>query len=430
MIYGITEDARHNLWLASDAGIARLPLPNGGEVLTYGVSDGLRVSECSGGGHPGIAASPDGAIWFATLKGAARLRPNVVFNNVPPPVVVETVTVDNRTINGSPALDIAPGASRLAFNFAALSFSAPQKVLFRYRLEGFDKNWVDAGNTHTAFYTNLSPGSYTFRVIARNGDGIWNSQGAALPIRLQPHFYQTWWFAALMLLPLAASSYAIYRWRLTRVEAQLESRFEAVLQERNRIAREIHDTLAQGFAGISVQLELVSRKLGTSAGAAREHLDQARMLVRSSLSEARRSIWELRSQSNEIEDLPSRLSKMAGQMSAPGQAKVAVQVRGALRPLPPGTEDELLRIAQEAVTNAIRHAEASRIDVELAFDPRLLRMTIADNGRGFTPDGLTTGINGHFGLKGMHERAAAIDAKLKLDTAPGAGTRLSVEVPA
>jgi signal transduction histidine kinase len=249
-----------------------------------------------------------------------------------------------------------------------------------------------------------------------------------LAIHLQPRFYETWWFAVLMVLPLAAAGYGIYRWRVARVEAHMESRFEAVLGERNRIAREIHDTLAQGFAGVSVQLEIVSRKLGSSAESAREHLDQARMLVRSSLAEARRSIWELRSQSAEIEDLASRLSKMAAQMGGSGQPKIAVEVRGTFRPLPHGTEDELLRIAQEAVTNAIRHAEASQIDVELAFDPKLLRMTIADNGRGFSPNGQTAGVAGHFGLKGIHERAAGIDAKLNLETAPGAGTKLSIEV--
>ena len=211
--------------------------------------------------------------------------------------------------------------------------------------------------------------------------------GAVLIFQLEPHFYQTWWFAALMLLPLTFIGYGIYSWRVAVVEAQMQSRFEAVLQERNRIAREIHDTLAQGFAGVSVQLELVSRKLAVSAEAAREHLDQARMLVRSSLAEARRSIWELRSQSEDIEDLAARLSKMAAQMSGAGQPKIAVQVRGSFRPLSPRTEDELLRIAQEAVTNAIKHAEASRIDVELAFDPKLLRMTIADDGRGFSRPG-------------------------------------------
>jgi signal transduction histidine kinase/ligand-binding sensor domain-containing protein len=427
VIYGITEDASHDLWLASDSGVFRVT-NNGREVVAYGVSDGMRVYECSGGGHPGIATSPDGSIWFATLKGAALLRPDVPFNRVAPPVVVESVTIDNRTVGPELPIEVAPGASRLAFSYAALSFAAPQKVQFRYRLENFDKGWIDAGNSRTAFYTNLSPGSYSFRVIARNGDGTWNREGAVVMVNIEPHFYQTWWFGAVVLVLLIVAAYSTYRWRLVRVQAQVESRFEAVLQERNRIAREIHDTLAQGFAGVSVQLEIVSRKLGLSEASVREHLDQARMLVRSSLAEARRSIWELRSQSAEIEDLASRLSKMAAQMSGPGQPRIAVQVRGTFRPLPPRTEDELLRIAQEAVTNAIRHAQASEINIELAFDPKLLRMTVADDGRGFSPDGQTSGVSGHFGLKGMRERASWMDAKLDLETAPGAGTKLSVEV--
>jgi signal transduction histidine kinase/streptogramin lyase len=425
IIYGITEDAHGNLWLASDSGIVRL---HAGEAVSYGVSDGLRVNECSGGGHPGIAKAADGGIWFATLKGAALLRPDMVFNQLPPPVAIESVMIDNKIVAGESFIKVPPGANRLVFNYAGLSFLSPQKTEFRYRLEGFDKNWVDAGTARSAFYTNLSPGRYSFRVIARNGDGVWNNQGATLGMQIEPRFYQTWWFAALMLLPFGASCYGVYRWRLARVEAAMESRFEAVLGERNRIAREIHDTLAQGFAGVSVQLEIVSRQLGDTSSSVRQHLDTARMLVRSSLAEARRSIWELRSQSSEMEDLASRLSKMAAQMGGASEPKIAVQVRGTYRPLPARTEDELLRIAQEAVTNSIRHAAASAIDLELAFDDRLLRMTIADNGKGFSPNGQTGGVNGHFGLKGMRERAAGIDAKLNLDTAPGKGTRLSVEV--
>ena len=426
VIYGIVADSYDRLWLTSDLGIVQL---DSSEAISYGVSDGLRVSEVSGGGHPSVARTKEG-VWFGTLKGAAFLRQGVVFNQAPPPVVVESVTVNQRTTSDAASVDIPPGFShRLTFNYEALEFYAPQKVAFRYRLNGFDKTWVEAGNARTAFYTNIGPGQYQFQVIARTGNGIWNHQGATVRIRIQPHLYETWWFAALMLLPLTMIGYAGYRWRVSRVAAAMESRFEAVLGERNRIAREIHDTLAQGFAGISVQLELVSRKLGTSAESSREHLDQARMLVRSSLAEARRSIWELRSQSADIEDLASRLSKMAAQMGGSNQPKISVQVRGVYRPLSGKLEDELLRIAQEAVTNAIRHAQASKIDVELEFDARLLRMVIADDGRGFSPTGETSGVNGHFGLTGMRERAAGVNAKLKLDTAPGSGTKLSIEVP-
>ncbi len=431
VIYGIAEDSQKNLWLASDAGIfrvSRLALDQKAaspEVISYGTSDGLRVSESSGGGHPGITKGADGSIWFATLKGIAVTRAQGRRNQTAPPVVVESVTVDDQTFTPTEAADVTPGHSRFAFRYTALSFTAPQKVTFRYKLEGFDKDWQSAGVARVAYYTNLGPGPYRFRVTARNEDGVWSAQPAALAFRLEPRFYQTWWFAVLALVALLLAAYGVYRWRVAQVEAQ----FSAVLAERNRIAREIHDTLAQGFAGISVQLELVARKLSSSSEGAREHLDQARMLVRSSLAEARRSIWELRSQSAEMEDLAARLAKMANQMGAGAPGKIALEVRGTYRPVGAQLEDELLRIAQEAVTNALRHSEANNIVIELAFNPKLLHMTVADNGRGFTPGAGTSGINGHFGLQGMRERAERIGARFAIETAPGQGTKISIEAP-
>ncbi len=437
VIYGIAEDSQKNLWLSSDAGIfrvSRLALDQfafygskaaAPEVVSYGTSDGLRVSESAGGGHPGITKGADGSIWFATLKGVAVTLAQGRRNQTAPPVVVESVTVDDKTLTADEAADVPPGHSRFAFRYTALSFTAPQKVTFRYKLEGFDKDWLSAGAARIAYYTNLGPGAYRFRVTARNEDGVWSEQPAVLAFRLEPRFYQTWWFAVLAAAALLLAGYGVYRWRVSQVQAQ----FNAVLGERNRIAREIHDTLAQGFAGISVQLELVARKLSSSSEGAREHLDQARMLVRSSLAEARRSIWELRSQSADMEDLAARLGKMANQMGAGAPGKIALEVRGTYRPVGARLEDELLRIAQEAVTNALRHAEADHIVIELAFNPKLLNMTVADNGRGFTPGAGTTGINGHFGLQGMRERAERMGARFNLETAPGRGTKIVIEAP-
>jgi signal transduction histidine kinase len=318
---------------------------------------------------------------------------------------------------------VPPGYSRISFDYTGLSFAAPQKIRFQYNLEGFDHNWVDAGVRRTAYYTNLPPGKYRFRVRARNNDGFWSENDADVALRLEPHFYQTYWFGGLLFVCAALLAWFVYHWRVREVEA----RFGAVLQERNRIAREIHDTLAQGFAGVSVQLEIVSRLMSTSTETAREHLDQARALVRKSLADARSSIWELRSQSNESEDLAARFSKMASQVAGSGPPKLELQVRGTYRPLKPKMEHELLKIAQEAVTNAVRHANAERIQVELAFDGGKLRMTIADDGRGFTGEANSSGPDGHFGLRGMRERAEQIDADLKVESAAGKGTIVSVE---
>jgi len=435
-IYGIAEDLDQDLWISSNMGIYRVSrnelasfAATGRTMVTaisYGTSDGLKISESSGGGHPSIWHAKDGSLWFATLKGIAVVRgPHPRLNRVPPDIVIESVSIDDRTLDPAQLTSIPPGHSRLSFEYAGLSFAAPQKVHFRYRLEGFDHNWVDAGPRRIAYYTNLSPGDYRFRVLARNNDGFWNENGASVAFRLEPRFYQTYWFGALMLAALGVLAWSIYRWRVRNVEA----RFDAVLQERNRIAREIHDTLAQGFAGVSVQLEIVSRLMESSMESAREHLNQARALVRKSLTDARSSIWELRSQSAEDEDLAARFSRMANQVVGSGPPKVELQIRGVYRPLSPRVERELLKIAQEAVTNAVRHANAERIDLELAFDSRKLRMTIADNGRGITGTPNGSGPDGHFGLQGMRERAEEIDADFRVETAAGKGTIVSVETP-
>ena len=435
-VFGIAEDENGEFWIASQPGIARaskrelktvaLARSDQATVVWYGTSDGLRVNECSVGGHPEVWKAADGTIWFSTLKGVAALYPDAAkLNRVLPPVVIESVKVDDQTLTTAQAGKITAGHSRIAFDYAALSFAAPQKVRYRYRLEGFDNDWIDAGLERTAYYTNIPPGGYRFRVLARNNDGFWNEAGAVLSFRLLPHFYQTIWFYALIAMGLAGASFLIYRWRVAEVEA----RFGAVLQERNRIAREIHDTLAQGFVGVSVQLEIVSRLLASSVDIAREHLDQARVQVRESLAEARRSIWQLRLQSSESEDFAARLSKVAKQAIGLTPVELRLDVRGTYRPLRPNVEDELLRIGQEAVTNAVRHSSAERIEIELSYAAKKLRMTIADNGRGFAEDSYTGGPNGHFGLKGMRERAKQINAKLVVDSAAGRGTKVLVEAP-
>jgi signal transduction histidine kinase len=435
-IFGIAEDAHGGLWFASKAGIVRanrdeLKQVASGEgkqatVVWYGTSDGLRINECSVGGHPEVWKASDGTIWFSTQKGVAALYPNAtVPERVLPPVVIESIAIDGQAFAPGTIKQISPGHSRFAFEYTGLSFAAPQKLVYRYKLEGFDKGWIDADRQRTAYYTNIPPGRYRFRVIARNMDGFWNETGATLSFRLEPHFYQTAWFYVLAALGLGAAGYLIYRWRVKEVE----SRFNAVLQERNRIGREIHDTLAQGIVGVSVQLEIVSRLLATSADTAREHLDQARVLVRESLAEARRYIWQLRSESIESEDLASRLSKSARQAVGLSPVKLSLEVRGSYRPLGQNVEDELLRIGQEAVMNALRHAHPERIDIELAYTSKKLCMTIADDGCGFIADSVTAGPNGHYGLKGMRERAEQINATLVVDSAEGQGTRISVEAP-
>ena len=425
---------RGYLWLSSQSGIFRVSLaqlnayspshPNA--VDAYGTADGMNIRECSGSGHPAAWKLADGSLWFATLDGVSFIDPaHAAENRVPPPVVIEKVLVDDQARGLDQELTIQPGANRLEFQYAGLSFVAPQKVRYRYQLKGFDHGWIEAGSRRAAFYTNLPPGRYRFAVMAANNDGVWNTAGASFALRLLPHFYQTWWFYSALALAGLLLGYLVYRWRVLQVEAQ----WGAVLAERGRLAREIHDTLAQGFVGISVQLELVARLLATSREAALQQLDQARALVRASLAEARTSIWDLRSENAGAEDLPGRLRQSCNRIASGSPSKVYLQVKGTYRPVTRKTEEELLRIGQEAVANAVRHAEATRIDVQLIYEAARVSLQVADDGRGFEPSPERSGPEGHYGIKGMHERAEEIDAALVLESTPGGGTRISVEAP-
>ena len=442
-IYSILDGGDGNLWLSSNEGIYRVNLDAlnsyaDGKVKrivveSYGIADGMRIGEASSGGHPAAWRMQNGTLWFATLRGVSTVDPqHLPMNRVPPLMAIERFSVDDQpeppadlSAQQSGPLKITAGARRFAFNYAALSYTAPNKVRFRYKLVGFDHAWVDAGSQRSAYYTNLPPGRYTFRVIACNNDGVWSPAPASLSFDLRPYFYQTYWFYLLLILSIGMLGYLAYLWRVR----QVESRFNAVLAERNRIAREIHDTLAQGFVAVSVQLQIVGRTLSQSTEAARKHLDEAQELVRTGIEDARRAIWELRSQNAENQDFASQLVQMAERATALSGVKAQVEVHGAYRPLPARTESELLRIAQEAVTNVVRHAQATLVRILIEYSRRRIKMTISDNGRGFTGDAPSV-AEGHFGITGMQERAQQIGGRVKVTSKEGEGTQVNVEVAA
>jgi signal transduction histidine kinase len=343
-------------------------------------------------------------------------------NTVPPPVTLERFSVDDTLRAPEPRLRIEAGHVHFEFDYAALSFVAPQKVRYRYMLEGFDRDWTDAGTRRTAYYTNIPPGSYTFRVQAANNDGLWNTEGAALNFELRPHFYQTIWF--YLLLAAAAAGLIVLLLRRRLLVAQRE--FNAVLGERNRIAREIHDTLAQGYVGVSVQLEVLAELLRMrKLEAAEKQLDTARGYVREGLADARQSIWALRSQDSGETTLPVRLRRMVEADCGSG-LECKFSIFGAYRPLPPGTEREALRVAQEAIHNVKKHAGAEHLFVQLEYRASEIALEVRDDGRGFArePDSEP----GHYGLTGMRERAASIGATLEVISTPGEGTTVRLQI--
>ncbi|HZS54786.1 MAG TPA: two-component regulator propeller domain-containing protein [Bryobacteraceae bacterium] len=432
-VSGIVEDSNNQLWITSQHGLFRVSQSEliayaegkskAVSVVSYGTGDGLPVNEFSTGGHPTVWKDRRNTLWFASAKGIVSIdNCHTKPNPIPPLIVFERVTADDRLLDPSRVTALGPGLSRISFDYAGLSFIAPQQVRFKYKMDGFDGTWIDAGTRRAAYYTNLPPGNYRFTVLARNNDGVWNTQGASLSFQLRPHLYQTGWFRSLLLLAAALIVYAFYRWRVNHVRTH----FDVVMAERNRIAREIHDTLAQGFVGISLKLELARRLMSTSVESAGEILEQAQTLAKGSLAEARRSIWNLRVESLD-EDLPSKLSKAVRQSVHNKDLDVRIEITGAYRPLPPRIESEVLRIGQEAVMNVVRHANATRLDVHLAFDSNKAQMTIRDNGCGFNP-GECAGKTGHFGLRGMRERAEEINATLNITSTPG-GTQVCLELP-
>jgi signal transduction histidine kinase/ligand-binding sensor domain-containing protein len=433
-IDSILGDNSGSLWLGSSHGITRAPILDllacassaacNLHLNRYGTSDGMPTEEISAIGHPAAWKTIEGTLWFATRKGVAIVDPTRLYlNRVPPPVSIERFTVDD--VEQHHGARIPPHHTRFAFEYAGLSFVAPSHVLYRYQLEGFDKQWTEAGTRRTAYYTNLPPGSYRFHVQAANNDGLWNETGAALAFTVRPPFYRTAWFLLLVAAALAALIALLYRLRVRR----LQSQFTAVLAERTRVAREIHDTLAQSFVGVSVQLELATQLLAhQQIDAARQQLSRTTAYVREGIAEARRSIWDLRAATAQ-NTLPTRLSRLAEQSGSNGLV-LQLDIGGTYRPLDVATENEILRIAQEALTNITRHAHASVATIDLRYDASHLTLTIADDGRGFSldqADSLTA--NGHFGLQGMRERAAQIGAQLAVIASPGQGTRITLNLP-
>ena len=431
-IDALAADALGFLWLRGRHGIARvsaaalLSCKAGAAcspaVNSYGTGDGMPNDEVAGNGQPAIANTRSGELWFGTRKGVAVTNPaQLPFNPIPPPVVIESFLVDD--VQAGPGVRIPYGHARYTFRYAGLSFTNPAKVRYRFKLEGFDRDWTSSGSQRTAYYTNLSPRQYRFQVEAANNDGVWSTSAAEVSFSVLPPFYRRWWFYSLVLAGVLSFTVLMYLMRVRRLERQ----FRVVLAERNRMAREIHDTLAQDFVGVSLQLDLLAQLLNRrQVEEAAEQVRQTRTLVKTGLAAARQSIWNLRA--NVTRDtLPARLTVVVERFSRPA-CRSEIRIGGAYRPLERSVEDEVLRITQEALSNVDRHAAASMVGVDLRYDQDGLVLIVTDNGKGFeVAEALP--MNGHYGLKGMQERAENLHAKLTMRSSPREGSTITLTVP-
>jgi signal transduction histidine kinase len=431
----VLDDGLGHLWIASMGHLFRLDKREVFDVfagqarqvspVTFDSADGLRTSETLLSNSPGFRDG-QGRLWFATAKGVSVVDPASVSVDQPaPPVMVEGLRVDGRA--GRPGDEFPPGKGEVRIEYTALRFAAAGKVRFRYRLEGVDDGWVEAGDRRSASYNNLGPGRYRFAVMASNRDGRWNAPGTSLAFTVRPPFFRTPLFylgCAAALVGLVAAAYRLH-------VGQMRSRFAAIIAERTRIARELHDTLAQGLAGVGIQIDTALRAFGHEPNRAREHIKLARAMVRSSLAEVRRSIWVLRAQtSKRKEGLAATLSESLAQLTADTGIEASLQVTGKPRALNSEVERNLLRIAHEAVTNAVRHARARTIATDLRFEPAAVSLLVRDDGQGFDPEAcLSKRPSAHFGLVGISERARALGGELRLQSRPGSGTEIVCRLP-
>jgi signal transduction histidine kinase/ligand-binding sensor domain-containing protein len=436
-VYMVLE-AAGSLWLSGNAGIIRLKMADieawlaGRDALvhplSYGELDGMRRAECNGGYQPAGWKARDGRLWFPTVDGIVRVDPAVLDRAAPClSALLEETLVDGEPASVSDgALRLPPGRERLEVHFTAPAFPSAQGVRFEYRLEGFDRNWVSAGPRRVAYYTNIPPGKYLFKVRASARGGPWAESGETLRVVKPPRFWQTWAFLLACVVAVALFAFGLHRLRVLA----LRRRFEAVLEERNRISREIHDSLTQSFAGVVMSLEAAERARASGRESGQERILQAKTMARSGLEEARRFVRGLRPMQMESEDLVSAMERVTRAATSEGSCSATFRAEGRKRALPPAVEDHLLRITQESLANAVRHSGASSILVILALSRSEVVLTIEDDGKGFDPSAVVTHAGGGFGLKGMRERTQEMKGTFELDTAPGKGTRIAVRVPA
>jgi signal transduction histidine kinase/ligand-binding sensor domain-containing protein len=440
LVSAMAEDGTGHLWLAGFRGLRRVPLADLnavadsvargrpaqlGPVPTFLPSDGLPSPEVAVFVQQPTATAANGRLWFAMERGLVSLDPRQVHENTDPLVVhIERVTIDGVQAPDGLPLTIGPRARRLEFEYTAVSLQEGLHVRFRYRLGGFDTTWVDADGSRTASYTNLSPGRYRFSVAARAADGPWGANDAEVAFRVLPPFYLTPWFLIAATIATVLAVTLALRAR-TRV---LEARFAAVLAERTRLAREIHDTLLQGFAGVALSLRAATRRLNAPADYTKP-LDDVLALAQRTIADARQAVWDLRAPALAEGSFTTALENAARQTLAGSGLELEWTVAGRPRTLRPDVEGVLLRTAQEALANTVKHASAHRAWVELIYERRVARLTVRDDGCGFHIDPSYRSYAGHWGLLGMRERVEQAHGTLRVMSEEGKGTEVSLTVP-
>jgi signal transduction histidine kinase/ligand-binding sensor domain-containing protein len=445
-ITGIAEARNGDLWLNSWEGVRRVKAAELREAEKnfsyavhsdlYDLTDGLPSVPQRIRPFPTAVSASDGRIWFGLRAGVVSVDPeDPSLNNPAPPVSIVRAIADGKTLNAATNAKFAARTKNLEIDYTAVSLNRASRVRFRYKLEGMDAGWQNVGSRRQAFYNNLPPGTYQFVVSASNGDNLWNEAGDSLRFSIPPAFYQTYWFRSLGVILLLAALFGVYQLRMQRLAHQYALRLEERVSERTRIARELHDTLLQNFHGLLLRFQGAYNHLPARPEEARKALGVALDRGAEAITAARDTVQALRSPPVATNELSSAIAALSAELRgaqtegrSPG---VEVEVEGGERELHPILRDEIYRITAEALRNAFRHAQATRIDIAIRHGDREFRITVKDNGKGIDPGVLQQGSrNGHWGLLGMRERAEAIGAELDVWSSNGSGTEVSLQVPA
>ena len=451
-VHWTSEEDDGSLWLYTACGLLRIPHSQVDawisdparrvELTLWDAADGASPWVAPYFFGPTVAEAADGKLWFVTREDIEVVDPpHLALNKVVPPVHVENVVADGKTywqnLPGAAASNVRLPARThdLQIFYTALSLVAPEKVHFKYRLEGQDPDWREVVNDRDVQYSNLGPGTYTFRVIACNNSGVWNQQGDTVEFSIAPAYYQTNWFRVLCAVLVLVLLWAAYRWRLQQMHHRFEVALEARIGERTRIARELHDTLLQSFHGVLLNLKTLSQVLQERPMEAQRTLDRTIDQAAEAITEGRDAVQGLRDSTVERNDLGRAVNALGEQLAANpanhGSAAFRVIVEGEPRDLHPILRDEIYRIAAEAIRNAFRHAHARQIEVEIRYDSQQFRMRVRDDGKGMAPAVLTEPArSGHYGLPGMRERANAIGGKLVVWSELETGTEVELRIPA
>ncbi len=432
-VYQILEDNDHHLWISGPNGVAllnRSDLDTQAEassrhlaLMFYPTTDIAPNTEIYGGTQPSGCITATGEVWFPSNLGPIHIPISLQAPLPPPPLLIDSVLADGRQEPVSGPIVLQPGTNRLEFDFTPIRLSSQDGLRFRYMLEGFEKSWSAPGPSRRADYTNLPAGPYRFRVQVFEASNPAVATEAEIGFVQRPFFYRTWWFTALCMVLAAIVIYALYQYRVRHVR----ERFEAVLDERSRLAREMHDTVIQGCTGVSALLEALSMensKNGTDTGL----MDFARLQLRATINEAREAIWNLRQPEN-ADSLGKKLESMTQQVSGEFQVPVAWSMTGEPFTVTEPVAHDLLMVAREAVYNSMLHGHPAQVNVELAYSSRGLTLGLIDDGCGFNPQQGESENGHHFGLRGMRERIERSGGKFRLASAPGKGVQIEVRLP-